>query len=512
VPAPPSSPAVAPGATLGSRYQLGERLGKGGMAEVYDAIDLRLERPVAVKVLRPEMAARNDLRLRFLAEARSAAALVHPHAVAVYDTGEHAGLPYLVMERLPGETLADRLAMGPVDPTWLREQASGLLGALAAAHAAGIVHRDVKPANILLAADGTAKLADFGIAKSITPGGGAGRDWTDLTATGQLMGTPAYLAPERVEGQPASPRSDLWGLGVVLYEALAGRRPFEGDSPLAVARAVVEGQHVPLADLRPDIDPRLIAVVEWAMARDPAERFASAQAMAAALDDDPAHATRVLPTARMTGARQERPRRPPRPAPFADRPGLAGVLVGAVVVAVLLMLARADGPNVRTTVGPGPTTTAAPAPTVDEARARNLASRLRTLATRLSPATDGPRAADLATGLRRVADQLEAGGGGGEATALILAAAQWAQAGDLTAAAAATAVDLLTQVPGAGQVAPTTAAPATTAPVTTAPPAASAAVGDDEVDDDEAVGATGGGGGNRGKGSDNKGKGNKGDD
>ena len=204
------------------------------MADVYDALDLRLERAVAVKVLRPEMALRDDVRLRFQVEARAAAGLTHPNAVAVFDTGEHEGLPYLVMERLPGDSLAEYLAEGPIDTDWLREAAVGVLGALAAAHEAGIVHRDVKPGNILLTSDGRAKITDFGIAKSL----GTGGDKSDLTQTGQLVGTPAYLAPERLEGHLATPRSDLFALGVVLYEAFAGRKPFQGDSPLAVARAV----------------------------------------------------------------------------------------------------------------------------------------------------------------------------------------------------------------------------------------------------------------------------------
>ena len=154
------------------------------MAEVYEGHDERLDRAVAVKVLRPEMAADTGVRERFEAEARSAARLSHPNVVAVFDTGEDEGTPYLVMERLPGETLADRMAAGPVDQAWLRRVAGDVLGALGAAHAAGLVHRDVKPGNILLAADGSAKVADFGIAKSLELAG-------DLTGTGLLVGTPA---------------------------------------------------------------------------------------------------------------------------------------------------------------------------------------------------------------------------------------------------------------------------------------------------------------------------------
>src|SRR5437763_926635 len=228
------------------------------------------------------MAAREEVRRRSETGARWAARLSHPHAVAVYDTGEDDGVPFLVMERLPGETLHDRIAEGPVDVDWLRRTALDVLGALATAHAHGIVHRDVQPGNILISADGRAKVADFGIAKSL----GMESDRHDLTRTGQLVGTPSYLAPERLDGAPATPRSDLYSLGVVLYEALTGRKPFAGPNALAVAFAIKHDNAVPLAELRPDTDPALVATVEKAMARDPDDRFGSAEEMALALDPD----------------------------------------------------------------------------------------------------------------------------------------------------------------------------------------------------------------------------------
>jgi serine/threonine protein kinase len=274
----PPSPSHAP-TVIAGRYELDGQLGRGGMAEVRAGTDVRLQRPVAVKFLLPEMAARDDIRRRFEAEARAAASLSDPRAVAVFDTGEHDGRPYIVMERLPGETLADRIAAGPVDPEWLRQVACEVLGALAAAHESGLVHRDVKPGNILLTADGHAKIADFGIAKSIESGDGS----LDLTGAGQLLGTPAYLAPERLDGGPATAKSDLYSLGVVLYEALAGRCPFSGETPMAVAQAIVAGDHAPLDEARPGLDPNLVATVERAMATDPDHRFESAGAMIAAL-------------------------------------------------------------------------------------------------------------------------------------------------------------------------------------------------------------------------------------
>ena len=263
---------------LGGRYRLGPTLGSGGMAQVFDAMDERLERPVAVKLLRAELSGDAALRRRFEVEARSAARLVHPNVVGVFDTGETGLRPYIVMERLPGDTLADRLGQGPMDERGTRRLASEVLGALAAAHAAGIVHRDVKPSNILWAADGSVKVADFGIAKGMEPV--LDPETGDLTGTNLVIGTPAYLAPERMAGEAATPRSDLWSLGVVLYEALAGERPFP-------RRAMVAGdpgsaQLVPLTVRRPDVDPALAAAIDRSLAWRPEERFASAADMAAA--------------------------------------------------------------------------------------------------------------------------------------------------------------------------------------------------------------------------------------
>jgi eukaryotic-like serine/threonine-protein kinase len=272
---------------IAGRYRLEGPLGRGGMAEVLAGTDLRLQRPVAVKFLLPEMAARDDIRRRFEAEACAAASFSDPHAVAVYDTGEHDGRPYIVMERLPGETLADRILAGPQDPAWVRQVAREVLGALGAAHAVGLVHRDVKPGNILITADDHAKIADFGIAKSVEAADGS----LDLTGTGQLLGTPAYLPPERLDGSPASPQSDLYSLGVVLYEALTGKCPFPGDTPMKTAMAIVAGDYQPLHQAKPGLDPNLVTAVERAMATDPNARFPSAAAMAAAMTEAGAGAT-----------------------------------------------------------------------------------------------------------------------------------------------------------------------------------------------------------------------------
>jgi len=463
---------VTPSATnvIAGRYRIEGPLGRGGMAEVRAGTDLRLQRPVAVKFLLPEMAARDDIRRRFEAEARAAASFSDPHAVAVFDTGEHEGQPYIVMERLPGETLADRIRAGPVDPTWLRRVTREVLGALAAAHAVGLVHRDVKPGNILVTADGHAKIADFGIAKSLERDGSEGPGSLDLTGTGQLLGTPAYLPPERLDGGPATAKSDLYSLGVVLYEALTGRSPFPGDTPLATARAIVAGQYRPLHEVKPGLDPALVATVERAMATDPARRFDSAPAMSAALAERPLVAAgdptvvdgvrggatsvfdrRELSDSVATGAT------PSTMAPDDRRRFRLplALVVGLVFVAVLVAgLNRGDrSPNqsvatqtqttdgVPTSAVPGPATSVAPSPPV------SLVSELRAAAGRLS-ASDGVRASDLASSLRQVADQLQAGNGGPAATGAIVSAGAWRLTGQLTEASANSAIALLSRVPG----------------------------------------------------------------
>ncbi len=263
---------------IAGRYRLGQPLGSGGMAEVFEAMDERLERPVAVKLLRAELSGDPGLRRRFEVEARAAARLVHPNVVGVFDTGEVGDRPYIVMERLPGATLADRLREGRLDEPETRRLASEVLGALAAAHAAGILHRDIKPSNILWARDGSAKVADFGIAKGMESLHDAPTN--DITATNLVIGTPAYLAPERLLGSPATPRSDLWSLGAVLYEALAGVRPFRSADSLLHDPESTEV--IPVASRRPGLDPRFAGAIDRALARRPDQRFPSAAAMAAA--------------------------------------------------------------------------------------------------------------------------------------------------------------------------------------------------------------------------------------
>lgn len=264
---------------LAGRYELRDLLGCGGMAEVRDGWDTRLSRPVAVKLLHPHLDSDPGIRGRFEDEARSAAALSHPNIVSVHDSGVHDGRPFIIMERLPGRTLADVMADGPMPPEQVRSVLDDVLAALSAAHAAGVLHRDIKPANILVATTGDhMKVADFGIAKT----GGAAH-----TTTGQIVGTLCYMSPERITGAPASVRDDLYAVGVIGYEALLGRRAFPQDNPAALARAIIDAPPPPpVGAVRNDVDPVLAQVVDRAMSRDPRLRFGSAAQMRAALAGD----------------------------------------------------------------------------------------------------------------------------------------------------------------------------------------------------------------------------------
>lgn len=311
-------------AALGGRYELRGVLGRGGMAEVHDGWDTRLSRPVAIKLLYPALAADEVTRRRFENEARAAAALNHPNIVAVHDSGEDHGTPYIVMERLPGPTLAEEIAAGPLSADRVRWVLTDLLDALTAAHGAGILHRDIKPGNVLITKSGAAKLADFGIAKT---------DGAAHTRVGMVFGTANYLSPQRITGQPASPSDDLYALGVLGYEALTRRLPFERDTPVATMRAVLEEPLTPIAVLRPDVDPALIHVLERAMSRDPAYRFADAAEMRAALHP----ALRPLPLPSAPPATLLLPPPPPRRSRVRMAVLTAGLLAGVVLAAILLI-------------------------------------------------------------------------------------------------------------------------------------------------------------------------------
>ncbi|MEW5811244.1 MAG: serine/threonine-protein kinase [Actinomycetota bacterium] len=261
---------------LGGRYELRGLLGRGGMAEVRDAWDMRLGRPVAVKLLHASVSDQPDTCRRFATEARAAAVVNHPHVVAVHDTGFHRGRHYIVLERLPGRSLADTLARGgPMPAQHVRGILRDVLAALGAAHARGVLHRDVKPANILFTRFGTVKIADFGVAKSAD---------TPQTLTNRVFGTMAYMPADRIAGRPATPSDDLYALGVVAYEALTGRRAYPQETLTGLADAIAAGAVTPLSVLRPDVDAALVATVERAMSPDPRWRFATAEQMRASLD------------------------------------------------------------------------------------------------------------------------------------------------------------------------------------------------------------------------------------
>lgn len=265
-------------------------LGRGGTADVWDARDELLRRPVAVKLLRDDLHSRPDVRDRLKREARAAAQLNHPAIVRLFDAGEIGGVPFLVMERLPGETLADRYLQGTVTDEWLSRAAVEVADALAYAHREGRVHRDVKPGNIMITEAGDVRLGDFGIATSPDVSG-------DPSTSGLIVGTPAYLAPERIQGGPGTPASDIYGLGVVLYEGFAGRRPFPGRNPVAVARAALTQPPTPLPEVRPDLPPALTSAVDRALSRDPARRHASAEEFATRLREGAAALAALTPHA-----------------------------------------------------------------------------------------------------------------------------------------------------------------------------------------------------------------------
>ncbi|OBG41518.1 serine/threonine-protein kinase [Mycobacterium sp. E3198] len=278
---------------VGGRYELRGVLGRGAMAEVRDGWDLKLSRPVAIKLLDPALTARPESRPRFEAEARAAAQLTGRHVVVVHDVGEHDGLPFIVMERLPGVSLADHIARGPLPCGFVLAVLGGVLDALAEAHRVGILHRDVKPGNVLFTATGEPKLSDFGIAKT------AGAAYT---RTGEVVGSMAYMSPERLMGKPATVADDLYSVGVVGYEALAGRRPFPQEDLGPLAHAILHESPPPLAALRPDLPPGLVDTIERAMARDPAWRFDQTSAMRAALVGAPVMPAPVRPRTRVMTA------------------------------------------------------------------------------------------------------------------------------------------------------------------------------------------------------------------
>ena len=264
--------------TLGGRYELGELLGHGGMADVRKATDLRLSRAVAVKMLRTDLAKDATFQARFRREAQSAASLNAPSVVAVYDTGEDeldgVRVPYIVMEYVEGRTLREVLNEGQrLMPNRALEIAAGVLTALEYSHRQGIVHRDIKPANVMLSTDGAVKVMDFGIARAVADSGAT------MTQTANVLGTAQYLSPEQARGETVDSRSDIYSTGCLLYELLTGRPPFQGESPVAVAYQHVRENPVPPSTLNPDVGGEADAIVMKALTKNPANRYQSADEM-----------------------------------------------------------------------------------------------------------------------------------------------------------------------------------------------------------------------------------------
>lgn len=270
---------IGPGTRLGP-YEIISPLGAGGMGEVFRARDTRLQRDVAIKILPEALAADRDRRLRFEREAQAIAALNHPNILAIFDVGDG----YIVTELLEGETLRARLAGGAVPARKAIEMASQMARGLAAAHDKGVVHRDLKPENVFVLADGQVKILDFGLARSVAPQAGASATVAALTDPGSALGTVGYMAPEQVRGQAVDGRADLFALGAVLYEMLAGRRAFQRDTAAETMTAILKEDPPEITGSRPELSPSLDRIVRHCLEKNPAERFQTARDVAFALE------------------------------------------------------------------------------------------------------------------------------------------------------------------------------------------------------------------------------------
>jgi serine/threonine protein kinase len=326
------------GSVLGDRYRVEARIGAGGMAEVYRGFDPVLNRTVAIKVLLPQFARDASFVERFRREAQAAARLNHPNIVGAYDTGADGDTQYIVMEFVEGRTLAEFLAAGRrPTPVQSAEIAQKICGALAAAHAQGVIHRDIKPGNVMVTRDGTVKVMDFGIAR-ITTG------VETAPQTSAVLGTATYLSPEQAQGGPVDARTDIYSLGTVLYEMLAGRPPFTGESPVAIAYKQVNETPIPPSQINADVPPRLDAVVMRALSKNPANRYQTADDFAEDLDrvvkGQEVEATPLLPPAGDATQVISRPNPtavlpPPVEPKGSGRKVWLGILIGVLIVAVL---------------------------------------------------------------------------------------------------------------------------------------------------------------------------------
>jgi len=335
------------GTTLADRYRVERSLGRGGMAEVYLAHDLRLERPVALKVLAPALSSDPSFVARFRREAQAAAGLSHPNIVAVYDWGEALGSYFIAMEYAPGRTLAEVIeAEAPLSAERTAVIGEQVAAALAAAHRNGLVHRDIKPSNVILGEDDAVKVTDFGIAHVVEEAG------TRLTATGTVLGTPVYLSPEQAEGRPVDARSDVYSLGVVLYELATGATPFQGTTSAALAHQHAREPFEPPSVRNPAVPAALDSIITESLAKDPDARPASAEQvrrrLAALTDGSQPPATAVTEVAATRVEPPERDRRP-----WWALAALGAALLGALVV--FLVFGRGSGSAQPTTEAKGTT-------------------------------------------------------------------------------------------------------------------------------------------------------------
>jgi predicted Ser/Thr protein kinase len=320
------------GTRLNGRYRLEARIGTGGMSSVYRATDETLERPVAIKLMNREIATDSDQLERFRREARAVAQLSHPHIVGVIDYGEDQGRPYIVLEYVEGETLKERIRRnGELDVSEAVAYAIEIARALGCAHARHIVHRDVKPQNVLIDEEGSAKVTDFGIARSLDDDG--------LTADGRVLGTTDYVSPEQALGHDVTGQSDLYSLGIVLYEMLTGRVPFRGENQVAVAMKHVREELPDVQLLRPEVSASLAAVIDRATAKDLHARYRSDEELIADLEEVLAleAARSGSATGEATTVLRTLPRRTRRRVPLRVRSRPAWLAVAAILAVSALV-------------------------------------------------------------------------------------------------------------------------------------------------------------------------------
>ncbi len=343
---------------LAGRYQIGDLLGHGGMADVHVGLDARLNRKVAVKLLKPSLANDPAFRTRFRQEAQAAARMAHPTIVRVFDAGEETvrqpngteiQVPFIVMEHVDGKLLKELVAQGPLDPAEAVRIVDGILTALEYSHRAGVVHRDIKPGNVMITSSGQVKVMDFGIARAISDSSAT------IAQTSAILGTAQYFSPEQARGEGIDARTDLYSTGVVLYELLTGKAPFRGDTAVAVAYQHISEMPVPPSAINPAVSPALNAVVMHALAKDRGERFQTAAEFKADLDvavtgkvpdripggDDGFNAALFGVNPGSTAASEATLRRladdTERPQRTQNRPPVALIWAGAAIMAVIIV-------------------------------------------------------------------------------------------------------------------------------------------------------------------------------